>query len=114
MSFISTVEHALAAAAHQAVNVKHFVEKSVLPALKTAQGTEATVEAITSLVDPAAVNFERAAYALLGVAVKALDCVDAAVNAGGVNISLDAALVADLRAIAPALKKAAATIPVGK
>ena len=59
--------HALAVAAQDAVKTTKFVETSVLPALKTAQANEATIESITSLVSPSAANIDRAGFAVLGV-----------------------------------------------
>jgi hypothetical protein len=70
---ITSVEHALATAASDVVKVAKFVETAVLPALKTAQANQSTIEAITSLVSPQAANIERAGFAVLGVVIKAID-----------------------------------------
>ncbi len=56
------IEHAVASVAHDIVKVA----RAVVPVLRKVQGQEATVEALTSLVDPQAVNIERAAFAVLG------------------------------------------------
>lgn len=99
MSLINTVEHALAKAAQDIVTAAKFVAQTVVPVLQKAKTDEATIEAVTGLVSPAAVNIERAAFALLGVVIKALGDGSQAVLAGGLNVQLDAALVADIKAI---------------
>ena len=88
------------------MKVAKFVETAVLPALKTAQANQSTIESITSLVDPQAANIERAGFAVLGVVINALDTAGAAAGANGLNVTLDAQLVADIKAIAAAVKSA--------
>jgi hypothetical protein len=105
-ALITTVEHALAAAASDTVKAAKFVETSVLPVLKKAQADQSTIEAVTSLVSPQAANIERAGFAVLGVVINALDTAGAAVGANGLNVTLDAQLVADIKAIAAAVKGA--------
>jgi hypothetical protein len=105
-ALITSVEHALAVAAQDVVKTAKFVETSVLPSLKTAQANEATIESITSLVSPQAANIERAGFAVLGVVINALDAAGAAAGANGLNVTLDAQLVADIKAIASAGKSA--------
>lgn len=107
MSVLFTnVEHVLATAASDVVKAAHFVEDKVLPVLEKAEASAGTVEAVTALVSPQAANIERAAFALLGVVIKALDAAYEATEAGGVNVTLDASLVADVKAVAGALKAA--------
>jgi hypothetical protein len=79
---------------------------SVLPVLKSAQANESTIEAVTSLVSPQAANIERAGFAVLGVVINPLDAAGAAAGANGLNVTLDAQLVADVKAIAAAVKGA--------
>jgi hypothetical protein len=105
-ALITSVEHALAAAASDTVKVAKFVETSVLPALKTTLANSSTIEAVTGLVSPQAANIERAGFAVLGLVINALDAAGAAAGANGLNISLDAQLVADIKAIAAAVKGA--------
>jgi hypothetical protein len=105
-ALITSVEHALAVAASDTVKVAKFVETSVLPVLKKAQANQSTIESITSLVDPQAANIERAGFAVLAVVINALDAAGAAAGANGLNVSLDAQLVADIKAIAAAVKGA--------
>ena len=104
-ALITSVEHALAKAI-DTVKVARFVETSVLPVLKSAPAKESTIEAVTSFVSPQAANIERAAFAVLGVVINALDAAQAAAGANGLNVTLDAQLVADVKAIAPAVKGA--------
>ena len=105
-TLISSVEHALATAASETVKVAKFVETSVLPLLKKAQADQSTIEAVTTLVSPQAANIERARFAVLAVVINALDAAGAAANANGLNLTLDAQLVADIKAIAAAVKSA--------
>src|SRR6516164_10924810 len=105
-ALISSIEHALAVAASDTVKAAKFVEVSVVPVLKKAQADQSTIEAVTALVSPQAANIERAAFAVLGVVINALDAAGAAVGANGLNATLDAQLIADIKAIAAALKGA--------
>jgi len=111
MISLQKVEHAIASVAHDIVKVA----RAVVPVLQKVQGQEATVEALTSLIDPNAVNIERAAFAVLGKACVAITDVGNAVAANGLNLQLDAQEVTDLKAIAVYLqsvtKSAVATVP---
>ena len=66
-------------------------------------------EAVTEPVSPQAANIERAGFAALGVVINALDAAGAAAGTNGLNVCLDAQLVADIKAIAVAVK---AAVPV--
>ena len=103
---ITSIEHSLAVAASETVKVAKFVETSVLPVLKKAQADAPTIEAVTSLVSPQAANIERAGFAVLGVVIKAIDDAGAASGANGLNVTLDAQLVADIKSIASVVKSA--------
>jgi len=110
MSFstiITSVEHAFAAAAKDIVTGAKFVATGILPILQKAQVAAPTIEAITNLVSPAAANIERVAYAGLGVIIKAIDDAGSAATGGGLNVSLDAQLVADIKSLIPTIKAAA-------
>jgi hypothetical protein len=91
------------------IEAAKFVEVSVLPVLKKAQADQSTIEAVTALISPQAANIERAGFAVLGVVINALDAAGAVAGANGLNVSLDAQLVADIKAIAAAVK---AAVPV--
>jgi hypothetical protein len=109
MSLITTLDHAYATAISDMRKVGSFVKNSVLPVLQKANADASTIEAITALVSPAAANIERVADAALGVIIKAIEDAGSAAGAGGVSVSLDAALVADIKAIIPTVKAAATT-----
>ena len=64
------------------------------------------MEALTSLVDPNAVNIERAAFAVLGKICAAIADAGNAVAANGLSLQLDAQEIADLKAIAVYLQTA--------
>ena len=110
MSLISSLEHAFAVGAQKIVAEGKVIETKVLPFLQKANATAATVEGVTALIDPAAVAIERSAYAVLGLAIKAIQDGGTAAASGGVNLTLDAALIADLKAILPAVKAAAPAV----
>jgi len=80
--------------------------------LKKAQADQCTIEAVTGLVSPQAANIERAGFAVLDVVINALDAAGAAAGANGLNVTLDAQLVADIKAIASAVKGAVAVSAV--
>jgi hypothetical protein len=111
-ALITSVEHALAVAAQDVVKTAKFVETSVLPVLKSAQANQSTIETVTSLVSPSAANIERAGFAVLGVIINAIDAAGSAAGANGLNVTLDAQLVADVKAIAAAVKGAMAVSAV--
>ena len=109
MSLLNTIEHALAKAAQDIVTAARFVTQQVMPILQEGKSSEATIEAVTGLVSPAAVNIERAAFAVLGVVIKTLGDGSQAALAGGLNVQLDAALVADIKSIMAAVHAQAAS-----
>jgi len=115
MNLITTADHAYASAAKDIVAASKYVQSTVLPTLTKAAAQASTIEAVTGLVSPAAVNIERAAFAVLGTIIKAITDGGTAVAAGGLNVQLDAALVADIKAIMPAVKaQAAPLMPTAK
>ena len=111
MSLILPLGHAYAVAIGDIKKVATFVETKALPVLQAAKADAPTVEAITALVCPQLANVERVGDAVLGVVIQAIEDAGAAVGAGGMSVSLDAALVADIKAILPAIKTAAKPIP---
>jgi hypothetical protein len=101
MITLQKAEHAIASVAHDIVKVA----RAVVPVLQKVQGQEATVEALTSLVDPNAVNIERAAFAVLGKVCVAITDAGNAAAANGINVQLDAQEIADLKSIAAYLQQ---------
>ena len=111
MSLILTLGHAYAVAIGDIKKVATFVETKALPALQKLEVEAPTIEAITALVSPQLANIERVGDAVLGVVIQAIEDAGAAAGAGGMSVSLDAALVADIKAILPAIKAAAKPVP---
>ena len=110
-ALISSMEHAFAVAASDTVKVAKFVDTQVLPVLKKVQADQSTIEAVTGLVSPQAANIERLGFAVLGVVIKALDDAGTAAGANGLDVSLDAQLIADIKSIASAVKGAVTARP---
>lgn len=107
MSFgIKTFEHAVAVVASDIVKVAKKIS-SVIPIV---QGTETTVETITSVIDPLAVPLERAAYASLGILAKVVNDIPTLTSANttaptqATTITLDVEFINELKALLPALK----------
>ena len=111
MSLITTLSHAYAVAISDIKKVANFVETRALPVLEAVKADAPAVEAVTALVCPQLANIERVGEAVLGVVIQAIEDAGTAVGAGGLNVSLDAALVADIKAILPAIKAAAKPVP---
>lgn len=111
MSLITTLSHAYAVAISDIKKVATFVETKALPVLQAVKADAPTVEAVTALVCPQLANIERVGEAVLGVVIQAIEDATSAATAGGLNVSLDAALVADIKAILPAIKAAAKPVP---
>jgi hypothetical protein len=101
MITLQKAEHAIASVAHDLVKVA----RAVVPVLQKVQSQEATVEALTSLVDPNAVNIERAAFAVLGKVCVAITDAGNAAAANGINVQLDAQEIGDLKSIAAYLQQ---------
>ena len=83
-----------------------------------AQKAEPEIEAISSLFFPQAVELERGAFALLGMAAQAVKETGDAAAANGINIVLDQQLIADIKLLIDAIEKYAKTAgltkPAGK
>ena len=99
-----SLEHVYAVTAQDIVKAAKFVEGSVLPLLQKAAANASTLEAVTALVSPQAANVERVAFSVLGTIIKTLEDAAPAAAASGMNVTLDATLVADIKAIIPAVK----------
>jgi len=83
-----------------------------------AQKAEPEIEAISSLFFPQAVELERGAFALLGMAAQAVKEAGAAAESNGINIVLDQQLIADIKLLIEAIeqyaKAAGLAKPAGK
>lgn len=107
---VSSFGHAFAIVAQDAVKAKNFIVHTLLPVVQKIEKAEPTIEAITAMIDPAAVNVERVAFAVLGKIAEAVHSADAAATAGGLNIALDSAAIADVKAVLAAFKAKALTM----
>ncbi len=111
MSLITTLSHAYAVAIGDLKKAATFVETKALPALQELEVEAPTIEAITALVSPQLANIERMGDAVLGVVIQAIEDAGTAAASGGLNVTLDAALVADIKAILPAIQSALKPVP---
>lgn len=73
------------------------VSKKVVSALGTVQNEETVVESLTSLVSPQAAAVEQIAFGALGELVAAVNALESAAGANGVNVSFDASVVAEVK-----------------
>jgi len=92
--------------------------RAVASVMLKAQKAEPEIEAISSLFFPQAVELERGAFALLGMAAQAVKETGDAAAANGINIVLDQQLIADIKLLIDAIEKYAKTAgltkPAGK
>jgi hypothetical protein len=113
MFSITSVEHGIATLAHDVVKgakaVDLFIQKVAVLGAKNAP----MIESLTAMVDPAAVPFERAAFAALGVVAKAAGEADAAGAAKGLSITLDQQAWADFKAVYDQLSSKAKFLAAG-
>jgi len=79
-----------------------------------AEKVEPEAEALTAVFFPKAVELERGAFALLGVAAQAVSDAGDAAEANGVNVTLDAQLVADIKALIQAIEQYAQSAGIAK
>jgi len=75
------------------------VSKKVVSALGGIQNEETLIESLTSLVSPQAAAVEQIAFGALGELVAAVQAKETAAGANGVNVSFDASVVTEVRAL---------------
>jgi hypothetical protein len=75
------------------------VSKKVVSALGGIQNEETLIESLTSLVSPQAAAVEQIAFGALGELVAAVQATETAAGANGVNVSFDASVVTEVRAL---------------
>jgi hypothetical protein len=80
-----SIEHALAAVAHDTV----VGARAAAAAVGKLQKFEPAVENITEFIDPPAVIIERAAFAALGMLAKAANDTATVTSDKGLNVSMD-------------------------
>jgi hypothetical protein len=92
--------------------------RAVASVMLKAQKVEPEIEALSALFFPQAVELERGAFALLGMAAQAVTEAGDAAAANGINIVLDQQLIADIKVLVQAIeqyaKSAGLTKPAGK
>ena len=108
MSILASVEHVFAAAITNAKKAAKVIQSQVLPALVPLHADAGTIAAVSGLIDPRLANVEMVADALLGAAIKAVQDGTLAGNANGANITLDSALIADIKTLVPMVTALAA------
>jgi hypothetical protein len=111
---ITSIEHALATVAHDVVKGSHAVDTFLQRAIVKGAAAEPVIESLTAMVDPAAVPFERAAFAALGIVAKAAGAADAAAAAKGLTITLDQQTWADFKAVYDQLSSKAKFLAAGQ
>ena len=75
------------------------VSKKVVIALGSLQNEAPVIESLTSLVSPQAAEVEQIAFGALGELLAAVQATETAAGANGVNVSFDASVVAEVRAL---------------
>jgi hypothetical protein len=88
--------------------------RAVANVMVKAEKAEPEIEALTNLFFPQAVELERGAFALLGMAAQAVSEAGDAAASNGINIALDAQLVSDIKALIQAIEKYAQTSGIAK
>ncbi len=88
--------------------------RAVSSVMLKAQKAEPEIEAISSLFFPQAVELERGAFALLGLAAQAVKETGDAAAANGINIVLDQQLIADIKSLIDAIEQYAKTAGLTK
>jgi hypothetical protein len=114
MFSITSIEHGIAALAHDVVKGAHAVDAFLQKAAILGAKNAPMIESLTAMVDPAAVPFERAAFAALGLVAKAAGEADAAAAAKGVSITLDQQSWADFKAVYDQLSSKAKFLAAGQ
>lgn len=103
-------EHKVAILAHDTVKESKHILDVIIPALQKVAGSEHSVEAVSGLVNPAAVSFERAGYTALGLLLKALKDLKGVADAPStvLNVVVTAQLLADFHAVSASIHDIAA------
>ena len=115
MSFnIVSIEHGIAVLAQDAVKGAKAVDTFLAKAVIKGAAAAPVIESLTAIVDPAAVPFERAAFAALGIIAKAAGEADSASAAKGLSITLDQQTWADFKAVYDQLSSKAKFLAAGQ
>src|SRR5579859_5968544 len=110
----ASLGHFFTAVGKTVVQGARAIEKDTPEIAKVAEAAKVPVELITSAIFPAAVPFEELAYRYLGSGLQAVHDAGDSVSQGGLNISLDVATIAEMKALIAQLETAAKGIGVQK
>jgi len=88
--------------------------KAVGNALAKVEAAEPVIEGISAVVYPPAVLIERAAFSILGKAAAAVHDAGAVADGSGMNITIDAQTVADLKDLIATVRGDLAALGVAK
>ncbi len=111
MSLITGIENDYKKAVADMRAAETFVVGKLLPILKSANADATAIEAVSNAINPNLGKIESVAFSILGCVIKALDDVSSA-SSGGLTVSLSEDIIANVKAVAPAVK--AAVGPVAK
>ncbi len=105
-------------------NIEHFFAtmaadivkgaRAAASVMSKAEKIEPEIEALTGLLFPQAVEVERVAFVLLGMAAQAVSETGDAAADHGLNITLDQQLVADIKTLIQAIEQYSRTVGVVK
>jgi hypothetical protein len=88
--------------------------RAVASVMLKAEKVEPEIEALSGIFFPQAVELERGAFALLGMAAQAVTEAGDAAGQNGINITLDQQLIADIKALIGAIEAYAKSAGVSK
>src|SRR6184192_3254875 len=89
---------------HKIMHVALEVEAEALKLIGDAEKAKPIVDKVLAVVDPKAASIEATVYTVFEKVGTAVEGADAATMAGGLNVTLDAALANDVKAIWTYLK----------
>ena len=103
----ANIEHAFETALHAAVNGTEALEKFIA----SAETHETQTEALVSVVAPTALPAVKASFKVAAIVLAAIHQAETA-GESGIHLDLDAATVAELRAVSPELKELLAKVGI--
>ncbi len=109
LAFLAKAEAFLKGADGDIVKAAKFIAGTGLNDLEKVEGEGSVIEGIAGLAGPEAAKVATVGVELVDWAIKSIEGAEAADAAGGVNVTLDAALLAEIKSIAGIVKPAPAT-----
>jgi hypothetical protein len=108
---LQSIKNEFGHAAQDIVKVGKAIKAAIVRAAAEApalvddlQKAAPTIEGLTALAAPQFVAVEQMAFNAFGIVAKAVEDAGPAALSNGVSVSLDKAIIADIKAIIPALK----------